>query len=72
MTSIDYLRAYTAPRAMAVGVLFLLAVACRLPAVALAIAVQVCDRCAERLLAFGDRIPPAPVRTVSHEHRNRR
>lgn len=66
MNSTDYLRGYTAPRAVVVGVLFVLAVFCRVPAVVLAIAVHVCDRTAEGLLGVIARIPPAPIRTVIH------
>lgn len=65
MTSTDYLRGYTAPRAVLVGALFVLAVACRMPAVLLAVAVHVLDRCAERLLAAVSQIPPAPVPVVT-------
>ncbi|MDR7301829.1 hypothetical protein [Haloactinomyces albus] len=65
MTSADYLRGYTAPRALLVGLLFLLAVACRVPAVALAVACHVLDRCADRLLTVTTRIPTAPVSVVT-------
>lgn len=65
MSSTDYLRGYTAPRALLVGALFVLAVTCRVPAVVVAVAVQVLDRCADRLMSVADRVPPAPIPTVT-------
>lgn len=65
MNSTDYLRGYTAPRALLIGVLFLAAVLFRVPAVALAMGVHVLDRVADRLLSWIAVIPPAPVRVVT-------
>ncbi|GAA4613037.1 hypothetical protein [Saccharopolyspora hordei] len=65
MNSTDYVRDYTAPRALLVGAMFVLAVALRMPAVLLAIAVHVLDRCSDRLMTWIDRIPPAPTRVVA-------
>ncbi len=64
MNSTDYLRGYTAPRALLAGLLFIAAVVCRIPAVVLAIGVQVLDRCADRLLCWVQSIPPAPIRVA--------
>ncbi|MCA1228653.1 hypothetical protein [Saccharopolyspora sp. 6M] len=64
-STLDYLRAYTAPRAFWVAALFTVAVLVRVPAVALAFGVHVLDRTAERLLGWIARIPPQPVRTVT-------
>ncbi|WP_211481433.1 hypothetical protein [Actinopolyspora xinjiangensis] len=47
------------------GLLFLVVVALRFPAVVMAIAVRVCDRATERLLAVGNRIPPTPAASSS-------
>ncbi|GAA2778238.1 hypothetical protein [Saccharopolyspora taberi] len=71
MNSTDYLRDYTAPRAVLVGVLFLTAVLFRMPAVVLAMVVHVLDRGADRLLAVAGQVPPAPVRTVTRRGRAR-
>ncbi|PRW62130.1 hypothetical protein [Actinopolyspora mortivallis] len=70
MTSTDYLRGYTAPRALLVGTLFLLAVACRLPAVVLAIAVHVLDRLSDQLLTATAAIPAVPTRVMPRSARS--
>ncbi|MER5389900.1 hypothetical protein [Saccharopolyspora sp. NPDC002686] len=62
MNTTDYLRDYTAPRAVLVGVMFVAAVLLRMPAVLLAIAVHILDRCAERLMTWIAQIPPVPTR----------
>lgn len=69
MNSTDYLRGYTAPRALLVGVLFALAVAFRIPAVVIAVAVHVLDRCADRLLAWISTLPRTPARTAPNARR---
>ncbi len=72
MNSTDYLRGYTAPRALLVGTLFITAVLCRIPAVVLAVGVHVLDRCADRLMAWISQLPPAPARHVAGRRRERR
>ncbi|GAA4890943.1 hypothetical protein [Saccharopolyspora cebuensis] len=64
-STLDYLRGFTAPRAVLVGALFTVAVLARIPAVVLALGVHVLDRAAERLLGWIACIPPVPVRTVT-------
>ncbi|KAA5829559.1 hypothetical protein F1721_24905 [Saccharopolyspora hirsuta] len=74
MNSTDYVRDYTAPRAVLVGAMFVVAVVLRMPAVVLAIAVHALDRGSDRLMAWIDRIPPVPARmaTVATDRRQRR
>jgi hypothetical protein len=69
VNSTDYLRSYTAPRALLIGVLFMVATSFRVPAVALALAVHVLDRCADRLLGWIAQVPPAPIRVVTTARR---
>jgi hypothetical protein len=69
VNSTDYLRGYTAPRAFLVGVLFALAVAFRIPAVVIAVAVHVLDRCADRLLEWISTLPRTPVRAAKARRR---
>ncbi len=60
LSVIDLLRAYSGPRGLAVALLFVLAALVRLPAVVLAVAVHVLERCSARLLAACNAIPPQP------------
>lgn len=64
LSVIDLLRAYSGPRGLAVALLFVLAALIRLPAVVLAVAVHVLERCSARLLAACNSIPPQPDRPV--------
>ena len=65
MNSTDYLRRYTAPRALLAGLLFITAVLLRIPAMVLAIGVHVLDRSADRLMGWISAFPPAPTRFVT-------
>jgi len=60
MSVIDILRQYTAPRGLAVAVLFVLAALVRIPTVLLAVVVHALERCAQRLLNIAHTVPPQP------------
>ncbi len=72
MNSTDYLRGYTAPRALLAGLLFITAVLLRVPAVVLAIGVHVLDRSADRLMGWISALPPTPARFVTAPTSSRR
>lgn len=64
-STLDWLRPYTAPRALLVGLFFLISLAFRVAVLLPALLVHLGDRAADRLIRFADLIPPAPIRLVT-------